>query len=670
MTRRHTALIGLCLAWCGLIAVVSTEGARPLWLMVGWFTTCGPGVLAAALVLLSGWAWGRPLRRWMLPTAGTDDRIARVVVDCTLGLVLLQSAAVALGTAGWLTVPAAWIVVGSGLIPLLAGPHDRPPATEDRGRPVSGWWIAAAALLAPTVLAVAGPMLAADEGQYHRRFIEYILTHGSFPADPDDAPTGFAQGMHALGTLAASIGGIEALRPLSFGMGLGGLVLGERLAQRLFGRLAGGPYLLIACGAASVLRVLPTFNTDLALAPFVGVAAWIALDWAREPDRPDGRPWALAIVGGGALSIKFTAPLFLAPLYLIVAVPLLTRPGADRGRNLARLAAAAVLPLLFALPWLVKNQLTAGHPLWPILGMAPPTALEAAFVFNLTANYGPGGGLEAALRAPWDLFVLGREFDRRLYLGRLNAWPLVALPGLLLALRHRPEARAVGGAALLGFVLWAGPLRRVVYLLPLWPILAALTAGGIVEMMRLLPQPTLHYASIVGAVLLGATAAAEVAAPWGDLTDLAPVACGETDRETAAEERLPDARILRWLRENTEPDDTIAMLWAWHAWGLPNRVLWIGAEDFTPLRLRIHRAGSAAAFREELASRDVRWIVHRRVLFLASAYPTISEPDFEAAFTEPLRIVDETLNRYATRRFAQGPLSIWELDPIESKGLD
>jgi len=664
MTGKRVVLIGLSLGWLAVIAVFATRGSRPLWLMAGWLGTTGPGVLAAGAVLGSAWAWGRPLRRWMLPTEGADDRIARALIDCTLGVVVLQTAAVALGSLGVLTPLAAWIVVGSGLLPLLAGPRDGPPAVQDRGRPFSGWWIAAAALLASGLLAIGGPLLAADEGQYHRRFIEHILATGSFPADADDAPTGFAQGMHALGALAGSVGGIGALRPLSFAMGLGGLLMGERLAQRLFGRLAGGPYLLIACGAATFLRVAPTFNSDLVLAPFVGVAAWIALEWARDPGRPAGRPWALAIVGGGALSIKFTAPLFLAPLYLVVALPLLMRPVAGRAPALARLAAAAVLPLLFALPWLIKNQLTAGHPLWPIAGMAAPTGLEGAFAFNLTSNYGPGGGLEAALRAPWDLFALGREFDRRLYLGRLNAWPLVALPGLVLALRTRPEARAIAGAAALGFVLWAGPLRRVVYLLPLWPILAALTAGGIVEMMRLLPRSVLGPASVAGAVLLGAVATAEVAAPWSDHAALAPVACGVEEREAAAEARLPDARVLRWLRANTAAEESVAMLWGWHAWDLPNRILWIGAEDFTPLRLRIHRAGSAEALRDELASRDVRWIVHREILFLRSAYPTVTDDEFEQAFAQPLRIADETLNLYATRRFAHGPLTVWELDPI------
>ena len=300
--------------------------------------------------------------------------------------------------------------------------------------------------------------------------------------------------------------------------------------------------------------------------------------------------------------------------------------------------------------------------------MEAPSALENAFVFNLTANYGPGGGLEAALRTPWDLFALGREFDRRLYLGRLNAWPLVAIPGLLLALRSRPEARAIAGAAALGFLVWAGPLRRVVYLLPLWPILAALTAGGIVEMMRLIPQPARTPSSIAGAILLGAVAAAEAAAPWSAHADLAPVACGQQSREEAAAEQLPDARLLAWLRAHTGSDETIAMLWGWHAWDLPNRLLWIGAEDFTPLRLRIHRAGSADALRAELADREVRWIVHREVVFLRAAYPMMSDDEFEQAFAQPLHIADETLNRFATRRFAHGPLTVWELEPNDPGG--
>ncbi len=670
MSRRRGAAIVFCLAWFFAIAFFAARDARPLWLMGGWLTTTGPGVLAAGAVLLSAWGWGRPIRRALLPTVAAEDRIARWIIDTVLGLVVLQTAAVVLGSFGWMGPGAGRAIVASGLVPLVVVPRERPPAIEDRGRPFSGWWIAAAALVAPGVIAIGGPLIAADEGQYHRRFVEHLLTTGAFPGDADDALSGFAQGMHALGALAASFAGVDALRPLAFGMGLGGLVLGERLAQRLFGRLAGGPYLLIACGAATALRVAPTFNTDLTLAPFVGVGAWLALDWARAPDRPGGHPWALALVGGAALSIKYTAPVYLGPLYAIVLVALLRGDRAGPGRALGAWVAAALLPAVFALPWLVKNHLVAGHPLWPILGIDAPAGLEAAFTFNMTANYGPGGGLEAALRAPWDLFGIGREFDRRLYLGRLNPWPLVALPGLLLALRFRPEARATAIAALVGLLIWAGPLRRVVYLLPLWPILAALTAGGIVEMMRLIPQPTLHHAGIAGSVLLGAVAAAEVAAPWSDHAALAPVACGEIDREAAAEEVLPDARILRWLRENGAGDEAIAMLWGWHAWDLRGRVIWIGAEDFTPLRRTLVEAGDADAAAALLRDRGVRWIVHRRYRFVRAAYPTVSDEAFERAFERPVQIGDELVDSHATRRFVHGNLAVFELDEVEDPTPD
>ena len=36
-------------------------------------------------------------------------------------------------------------------------------------------------------------------------------------------------------------------------------------------------------------------------------------------------------------------------------------------------------------------------------------------------------------------------------------------------------------------MIWASPLRRVVYLLPIWPVIAALTAGGLLELRKVAP---------------------------------------------------------------------------------------------------------------------------------------------------------------------------------------
>lgn len=669
-TIRLAALVALL--WLLVVVTCSVAGTRPWWLLLGWARTTGPDLLAAALVLAAAWGVGQLIRRALVPDVAAEDPWVRGLLATAFGLAALQAAAVLLGSLDLLSPLAARALVVAGLACGLEGLARRsggPRPSLDGAN--AAWWVLGAGLVLPVLLSIGAPALAPDEAQYHRRFVEELVRTGGFHGDPQDPMSGFAQGMHALAAVAVHLGGIGALRPLSALMGLGGLLAGQRVTRRVFGVRAAGIYLPVALGAATVLRTLPTFNTDAVLGLFVGAAALVVIDWSRAPTTVGGRAVALALLGGGALGIKYTTPLFFAPLYLGMAALMVSDRGTQgRGRPLAWLGLAALAPALFALPWMIRNHGLSGHALFPLL-QADSGLESAAFAFNFTDNYGPGAGLKAALRTPWDLFVLGREFDRRLFLGRLNPWPLAALPGLLLALRANRQAKLLAGAVALAFVAWAGPLRRVVYLLPLWPLLAAVTAGGMAALVEAFQERLQPVAAGALAVLLVAGAVAEVAAPWSALIEDAGVACGDATETEWEREHLADAAPVRWLQRNTRPGETVAFFWSWFAWDLPERrLIWLGAEEFTSLRVKLVRAGSAEAVRDRLHAEGVRWIVRRELLFVRSTYPMLTEQEFEDGFEAPLALADETLAKYATRRFQAGLYGIYELDGWETHSPD
>ncbi len=674
MSRRQVGTL-LAVAWTVSILVLSARGARPLWLVGGWLSSTGPPLLAALAVCGAAWGFGRPLRRLLLPEFGSDDPLSRGLVEWALGLGVLQTAAALLGSTGLLSGPAARLLVVLGLLAAAAPWFSEPQWSSSKGARLRsigplhvGALVLGTALIFPALLTIGAPPMGSDEAQYHRRFVEQLLRTGRFPADPSDAQTGFAMGLHALGFFPASLVGVPGIRPFCLLLGLGAVASGERVSRRLFGSAASPIYLLVVLGSSLVLRVLPTFNTDLVLGLFVGVAVLIVLDWARVPSSPGGRPWALAIVGGTALSIKYTTPVFIAPIYCIVAALLLWQPpGRERARAFAALLAAALLPALFALPWMLKNLAATGEPLFPIVGMpAPSPSASSAFVYNFTENYGAGGGWRALLRSPWDLFVLGRDYDRRLFLGRLNPWPLAALPGLILVARRNRQGLFLLLAVLASFAIWSGPLRRAIYLLPAWPLLAALTAGGLAELVRSAPSRTKVPLAAGLGVLLTVSSAAEVATTWSAGLESAPAACGEVSWSEFELSKVPDAHVLHWVAEHSAPDEGVAALWTWFVWGLPNPVRWIGAEDFTPLRLAIHRAGSVEALHEELRSSGVRWLIRRPHRFNRRSYPMVGDEAFRLGFEEPLAIADELVDRYATERFRYGTLSVYELTEAPS----
>jgi hypothetical protein len=651
------ALPWILAAWAvGVLGWTAVE-SRPLHGVWGWIVTTGPHVAAAAAVVFGAWGLGEAIRRRALPDFSTHDAAGRAVLALGLGLAAMQCAAVLLATLGLL---GPWGGRALAALAVVAGLHASRGAEPGKGLPPVGTLVFCVAVLATTLLLVGAPPTGPDEGQYHRRFVEHLLRTGSFPADPADPLSGLAMGLHALLALPASLGGIGAARPFCLLLGLAGLVAGHRVARRVLPPTATWMVLPIALGSASVLRTLPTINTDLTLAVFVGGAALVALDWRQAPTDPGWRPWALAILGGAALSVKYTAPLYLAPLYLVVGAALL---GADAGRVRARgfaaLGASALLSALFAAPWMLRNAMHGMHPLAPFLGFDPPAGLEAAFRFNFTENYGGGGSFAALVRSPVDLFVMGREFDRRHFLGRLNPWPLVALPGLLLSLRRPGAARELAVAVGLGFLGWAVVLRRVVYLLPLWPLLAAATAVGLHELLSRLGR---SRATLLGAAAaLGCVAAVEAGPAWLDAVDAADVATGREGAEAYLARESPHAEPLAFVRAHAAPDDAVAMIWAWQAWDLEQRVIWIGAEEHTPFRELVLRAGSADAFAAVLREEGVRWVVHRQARFPRQGYPALDEATWAAAFERPLAIVDEALARHAIERWTRGDYAVYEV---------
>jgi hypothetical protein len=655
MKRR---LAGVLIAgWVlGILGFTAVE-SRPLHGVLGWLGTTGPHMLAALLAVFGAWGVGDHLRARLLPDFAANDAAGRAVVSLGLGLAALQTVAVLLGSFGLLGVASAR---GLSAVAVIAGLLAWRGRTPSRGMPPAATLVFAIAVLGPSLILAGAPPIGPDEGQYHRRFVESILRTGAFPADAQDPLSGLAMGLHALLALPCSWTGIGAGRPFCLLIGLWGLVGGHRVARRLMPGTGLWMYAPVALAGATLLRALPTINTDLTLALFVGASALVVLDWRQAPNEPGGRPWVLAILGGAALSVKYTAPLFLAPLYLAVGASLLAQPpGAARGRAFGRLVLAALIPAAFAAPWLVRNALHMGHPLAPLAGFEPPPGLEAAFRFNFTENYGGGEGPGALLRSPIDLFVMGREFDRRHFLGRLNPWPLVALPGLLMAARKPGPARALIGVVFVGFLAWAVVLRRVIYLLPLWPLLAAATAVGLHELLVRAGRSKALMAT--SALLLGLVAAVEVAPAWTDALKASDVATGRETRAEYLADEAAHAEPLDFVRRHADPDDTVAMVWAWQAWDLPQRVIWIGAEEHTPFRQLVLEAGDADGFTERMHTEGVRWIVYRRARFPHQGYGSLDEATWTAAFQQPLAIVEEALARHTTERWIRGDYAVYEL---------
>ena len=326
------------------------------------------GVAAAAGARLRGWLGGR--------SAGGGARASGRIVAVVLGLGVIGSAVLGLGMAGLLFAPPWW---ASCLILLPVGlrwlrrVRLRMGTTRAGGPPAEGppvEWPPVSAptlvLLAAAVLLACGAVLSVETGwdalMYHLRIPSfwgyhhriYHVWHSYYGGYPSQVET-----LYALGQLVA---GDALARMLNAAFGVIVCCAAAAFARELPGGPTGGPGggarlspLLVAC-CPVFLALLPRAYADLGLAAFGSLAL---LEWVRGL-RTGSRPAFLsaAVLAGFAMGTKY-AGVLLVPAMLAAGLP-------GRGaRWVALVAPAAALPVL---PWLAKNWVFLGNPVFPFLG--------------------------------------------------------------------------------------------------------------------------------------------------------------------------------------------------------------------------------------------------------------------------------------------------------------
>ena len=659
-SRSARSLLALAtLLWFAALAPLLPRSALSLHQAAAVLGAVAPGLLWSALLLAAAWGPGELLLRRSGATARSPGSS---LVSLALGIALLQCAAMLLGLTGLLgPIPATAVLLAGLIAGATALRHPTGGSPHQLGATDGAVLVAVGALVLPTLWVSAAPPLGPDELQYHLRLVRTLVATGGFATPgPEDLLAGHLQGLHALTAMLATLGGVEVTRPLALALGLAGLATAAPLAATVGGPAAARAALLVVVGSVSALAAAPTFNTDLTASLPLGGLTLLALQHLKG-ERP--LPWlAMGLLAGAAVTVKITAAIVLLP---IAASVLLITP-APRGPTIRALGLAVAVAVGLWLPWGLRNTLLAGHPLFPVGGRTIPPLHPEAFVFNTTSRYGPGGGLPGFVRAPWDLFVLGREFDYRHYAGRLNIWPLVATPALgALALRSRRGAVLVL-TSLGAFALWAGPLRRVVYLLPAWPLLAAAT-GAALDGAAHAAGRRRHAARAALLLALGLSALFETAPALLRSGDALRLAAGTLSPQEFEDRHLEGAVVIRWVRRYVPQDETVMVVWGWQQDALQHRTILEGAGLQAPLRLALAPLADVDELRRWLAYREVRWVFRRLRPLQAEDYPELSEQAFRYAYLHPQQLVDELLADHGRRWEAAGGWEIWALDGAARK---
>jgi hypothetical protein len=395
----------------------------------------------ALMWLLSAYGWGWPLRRWLV-----GDIPDGPAAQMGLGVAALLALDAGLGALGVLQCGGA---IGAWVL-LLAGPALAiTQAARRRPRlPIPPWpvWAAAPAMATLVLAACSAPgwLWASEFGgydalSYHLQLPKEWQALGSIvPLDHNvySYLPGYVEAAyyHMAVLLGNGVESVYASQLLHAGLTVVTAAIVGRLAWRVGGRPVGAAAFAIVLGTPWVVVVGSLGYNEMAVALLLATGVLIL---HQAPPDTARRGAAIGVLAAAACGAKLTAIGFVAiPLALLVlaAVPPRRWPAAVGG--------AAAGGAIVLLPYLLRNWLASGNPVFPfatgLLGLGHWTAEQAeTWTAGHLSDLGPGGRLSEAWRQVFR-YGLGPAPDpREPWHPQWSLLPWVALCGLAIGLGAR-----------------------------------------------------------------------------------------------------------------------------------------------------------------------------------------------------------------------------------------
>ena len=474
--------LALCGIWIAVVVVLYSRTWHPWALMVRSLPSVPADVLAASLrLLIDGRGDLAALGLGLLAALGAGRLALRLLVpdeqsftySLPLGLGILAHLTFLLGLLGGYTgsgaaaalaVVGLFAVVGTlGMVRMARLAHSR-----ERGGLIRTLFFVCWAVMAVFLLAKAmSPAVFYDAVTYHLGVPNYYLQEGGIGYIPFDAMSNVPFLTEMLYTLGMFLHGLRAAQMTSVL-----LFLLTALVVRDFCRDVVGdvdPHLpaLFFLLTPAFFEVSILYTNDLALVCFLLLVLRCIQRWRERGSR------SFIVLGGIfaglAMGVKYTAI-----LYLPVLVVLGLWPDAVAGRRAWATSVKAALllagvALLADAPWLLKNIVATGDPLYPFMydlfGSNDMTPQQYANIFDLP---GRRNSLANLCTHPWWMFFSTPAAVNNRYGAAFCLGPFIVLliPPLLLTGTIPPAVKRLLLLAGGFYFLWAATLPEMRYLFP------------------------------------------------------------------------------------------------------------------------------------------------------------------------------------------------------------
>ncbi|MGD1020421.1 MAG: glycosyltransferase family 39 protein [Verrucomicrobiia bacterium] len=462
-----------------------------------------------------------------------------------VGLWCLAVLVLVTGAISMANVPCTFLALACWLLPsprrFLGDFHVSTERTDDWAKLMIACLFLAAALNLAGALA---PPFEYDELEYHLGALADYQRAGRIVFLPRNFYSDMPQLTEMLYLLAKATTSDIAAKLLHwlFGLLTAGAVYG--VAQRLWSKRVGLTAAALFYCTPFVQDLSQTARIDLATAFFATLAFGALVLWAEEEEKRD-LLWLSALGVGGAVATKWPAvPVVLFPTVLLLVLR----------RKYRLLPGFCLVTIVMVAPWLAKNWLLAGNPVYPLFSgwfPSPHWGPEQALVFS--QRHAPTFGIATVgefLAPLWKYSFV-----------EAGAVPLLLLtaPLLLVAPWPEPAAKRAGWLVVGAYAGWfCFTFRPWRFLFPAFGMAAV---AGAFAMEKLGRQATVRIAMRVSVGLVMASSLATLA--LNDLVDagdpsrmplqmsLAQYALGQFSRdEFVARAGKGVLEPIIWMNEN------------------------------------------------------------------------------------------------------------------------
>ena len=521
--------------------------------------------------------------------------------------------------------------------------------------------IAVAAML--NLAGAMAPPFEYDELEYHLGALADYQRAGRIAFLPHDFYSNMPQLTEMLYLLAMTTTSDIAAKLLHWLFGVLGALAVYGVAQRLWSRRVGLMAAALYYCTPFVQDLSQTARIDLATAFLVTLAFGALVVWCEE-SREHGAlsernwVWLSALCAGAAVATKWTAiPVVLLPAIALLAVR----------RKFLLIPAYCLVMIIMVGPWLLKNWLVTGNPVYPLLCTwfpNPHWSPQQATVF--AARHYPKFGWKAV----GDLFLLPWNFS----FVEARAVPLLLMTAPLILFVRRVETTAARWAGGLFVGAYAGwfcftfhPWR---FLFPAFGMAALAGAYAMEKLTQFRAEqgrkPAVRIAVHLSVGILLATSLATLA--LNDFVDVedpgrvppqmnfATHAFGQFSREAfVAQMGRGVLEPIMWMNQNLPNDAKVLYLGEARAYYAKQSVLWSTAFDQHPLTAMSQKARTADELLAALRAQGITYVYvnYGELDRLQRGYDYLANANWD--------LISDLLKNHAREVHEFGPRVVYEL---------